>query len=154
MLERVLIVGEAPSKRGARALHPDDCASGRRLLAYTGWTRDEYESTGKANLFAQPQPRWDAAEAASSLKSMPLCARDEFVVCLGKRVMLAVGFKTVPWLTWLMMPWPGTVVTGTEYRRVAFVPHPSGLNRWWNDADNRLRARKFFNRLATGAWTP
>jgi hypothetical protein len=28
------------------------------------------------------------------------------------------------------------------------VPHPSGVNRWWNDPANRAAARRFFEGVA------
>lgn len=34
-----------------------------------------------------------------------------------------------------------------QKRPYILVPHPSGLNRWWNDFDNLKRARELFNEV-------
>lgn len=34
---------------------------------------------------------------------------------------------------------------------IAFCPHPSGLNRWWNDPDNKKKAKTFWKEL--GDWS-
>jgi hypothetical protein len=36
---------------------------------------------------------------------------------------------------------------------VFVVPHPSGVNRWWNDAANEARARTFMERMVSFART-
>lgn len=53
---------------------------------------------------------------------------------LGRRVAASVGCGRVPYLRWVD-------VGGVE---AAVVPHPSGVNRWWNDPANREAARLFF----------
>lgn len=60
-------------------------------------------------------------------------------VLAGKRVAVALG------------------VRAAYFQRVEFagswavvVPHPSGVNRWWNDGQNLGRAKRFLRRLARG----
>jgi hypothetical protein len=38
--------------------------------------------------------------------------------------------------------------------RAAVVPHPSGLNRWWNHLPNRERYRSFFRTILDESWEP
>lgn len=52
------------------------------------------------------------------------------------------GLKNHEWFTWYQQ------LTGVE---IAFSPHPSGLNRWWNDRDNYKLAALFWSDL--GEWT-
>lgn len=83
--------------------------------------------SGKGDAF----PAGEARLAAAALD-----ARGALVVLLGLGVTRA--FKVAA-------PWFG--------RRGAFVvaPHPSGVSRWWNEAGNRRRARRFWRALARSA---
>jgi len=59
--------------------------------------------------------------------------KGRMVVLLGKNVAKAFGVSQLPWMTW------------AELRdgRVAVLPHPSGLNLWYNVLENSKRAQKF-----------
>lgn len=63
------------------------------------------------------------------------------VVMLGDNVAKTFGFKpgTFPLLKFL--PCQAT------RHGVAFCPHPSGVNRWWNDPSNLKAARRFWRAL-------
>lgn len=68
------------------------------------------------------------------------------IVLLGDNVAKAFGFN------------PSTLPTLQMHRRPAFpfagvatCPHPSGVNRWWNEPDNVKRARRFWRRIAADA---
>jgi uracil-DNA glycosylase len=59
------------------------------------------------------------------------------MVLLGKRVGAAFGAKG-GYFEW-------TTVRG---RRVMVFPHPSGINQWWNDPENRALAAEVSQELA------
>jgi hypothetical protein len=59
------------------------------------------------------------------------------VILLGCGVAHAFGFARFPVLTWTTVRWGGLDT------RVSIVPHPSGVNTWWNDADNIEAASRF-----------
>lgn len=62
--------------------------------------------------------------------------RGRLVVLAGKNVARAFGVRA-EYHEWLVSPGCRAVV----------VPHPSGVNRWWNSADNREASRVFWTDL-------
>lgn len=69
---------------------------------------------------------WDpelALRVASLLEEMLGVGHLQYDKCIlvGKRVAQALGYGALEFF----QEWPDTIV----------VPHPSGRNRWWNDAD-------------------
>ena len=77
---------------------------------------------------------WDpgrAREVASAIRD-DLEEMADAIVLTGRRVPRAFGMTG------------GFLTAEGKY---AFVPHPSGLNHWWNDHGNRARARDFFGGL-------
>lgn len=71
---------------------------------------------------------FDPAAARARARRMRLAP---IVVLAGKKVAKAFGV-VAPYLEW-------TTLRG---RRVVVVPHPSGINRWWNDSKNVQALRK------------
>jgi uracil-DNA glycosylase len=63
------------------------------------------------------------------------------VLFVGKRVAQAFGYGDDELLTWHRHK---------AYNR-ATVPHPSGVNKWWNDSQNRERGEDFLRRVAEQA---
>ena len=66
--------------------------------------------------------------------------RGRKIVMLGRRVEKAFlpDWKPAQFFTWDTRP-------GRGYgNKLCVVPHPSGLNRWWNDANNAEDARLFW----------
>ncbi len=56
-------------------------------------------------------------------------------VLFGRKVARAFGLgPEAPWMTW--------------DEGIAVVPHPSGRSYWYNDPENRARARTFLRRVA------
>jgi hypothetical protein len=125
------LVGEAnplsDDQRHALLPLPAGCA-GDRLRRLAGMSRIEYLRTfQRVNLCGR---RWDPREArrrAGELRSDP-CT----LVLLGRRVARAFDVDG-PFLT--------TVTAGLC--TLHLLPHPSGLNRWWNDPGNAALAREF-----------
>jgi hypothetical protein len=111
-------------------------------------------------------PNGLARRAAGALwLSLPAEARLVFV---GRRVGEAFDpyFDESPFFSWerlYITQLPGSVVTERGHgalqvvsdarvgRDVVLVPHPSGMNRWWNDPKNRAKAARFFRGLALEA---
>jgi uracil-DNA glycosylase len=136
MRKRLLIVGQGPSrshKSGIQAL--DGKGSGDRLAKLAGISRGELMaraetvnvlehycgSNGKGDSFSISVAKERAFEIQKSLWEY------DRAVLLGQNVAKAFGldFK-VGQLSWKM--------NGCE---VSMIPHPSGVNRWYNKIENR-----------------
>ena len=59
------------------------------------------------------------------------------VLLLGKRVAAAFKQTNVEYFRWFAL----------NHARAVVVPHPSGVNRWWNDPANELQMIKFMHSL-------
>src|SRR4029434_9336717 len=66
--------------------------------------------------------------------------RVERIVLLGKNVARCFGFGDVPFLAEISI----------YGRRFLIFPHPSGVNRWWNERRNERRARQLLQRFLRG----
>ena len=135
MTSKPILIGEAPSKRGD-STKPLDYKCFERLGAVKMnlfYTREPIENNGG---------RWPSKEADRKAGEI---ARDLFlkigvyssscpVLFVGKRVAKAFDFEE-DYFVW-RTHWGGGF-------RCAIFPHPSGLNRWWNDTRNRRRAAEF-----------
>lgn len=156
-MRRVLLVGEAPNAatehRPELWLRPDGTGapmthSANRLLRYTGYTQREYlELFERTNLLDHAvASRWPLELARCRAASLiQRIAEDRFtrVVLLGQKVnaaFLHFGYGAGSPCLWHFWEEPSPFF-------VAFVPHPSGRCRWWNDEGNRALARQFFRRL-------
>lgn len=82
-------------------------------------------------------PRALAKEAAAVIAPY-LSGRT--VLLVGKNVAWAFGLTLVDYLEWYDVAY-------APWRRVVVIPHPSGINRWWNEESNREEARRFFRDL-------
>jgi uracil-DNA glycosylase len=148
--ERLLIVGEAPPRSGVKVLGG---RTGKTLADLLGFRdREELlENVDALNLL----PRWPGKATKSSKGDLfPLrrakgeAFRLRFdtggVILLG-RVGKAFGFNKVAPLTVGMLHVVG--------QRVILLPHPSGVNLWWEDRDNVEEARRALKPWATFART-
>jgi hypothetical protein len=77
---------------------------------------------------------WDPGRAREVASSIRVELEDTFdsIVLAGRRVPKAFGVS-------------GEFLTVEG--KYALIPHPSGLNHWWNDHVNRERAKEFFGDL-------
>jgi hypothetical protein len=91
-----------------------------------------------ANLFEFEPPKWDrkAAKIAADNWQWENDHRGLLVLMLGTKVCDAFGVKQPHWLT---------IYELNGDNQGMAVPHPSGLNRWWND-DTNIRAAKYMLR--------
>jgi uracil-DNA glycosylase len=137
-----LIVGQAPG-RGADGCVPfSEGPTLRRMADLCGVSRDEFPAmfdlvnlidywpgrAGDGDAFPMAEARERAA--AMSVAGRPL------VLLAGRAVERAFGLRRGDWFE----------VRDLRGAPCAVVPHPSGRNRWWNDArrvaDGRLAMRR------------
>ena len=97
---------------------------------------------------------WDPEKARGAAESCLERLRGRRVLFLGRRVAKAFGFgkEDLPPLSWRQAVPEGSVLgvrTGRRVRfaRVAVIPHPSGINAWYNSEENRELASRFLRRL-------
>jgi len=62
---------------------------------------------------------------------------DRTAVLLGRNAARAFDLAHLPWMTW----------AESRGGRVAVLPHPSGINLWYNSSKNSRKARKFMSEL-------
>lgn len=142
-----MFVGQGPGKNhppGSRPLEGKKGA-GARLAKLCGLTNEELlKRCDTSNLL----PDWrgkngkgDNFPMNEAIISAELIWTKFFdydrVVLFGSNVASAFGMKNEKVLKWV-------VLEGTT---VAVVPHPSGINRWYNDPENRKKAEKFLRKL-------
>lgn len=131
-----LIVGEAPNNSGRHTvpgvilsrLRPLSIPRRNLLLEWPG-------GQGKGSSF----PLELAGEAARKL--MRVTPRARPLILAGTRVARAFGLKRSQYefLRWFEF----------RGRRIAVVPHPSGIVRWWNDPKNRAALERFLKDAST-----
>ncbi len=133
---RALLVGEAPARGTSR---PFEGNSGVRLRELIG--EEAFGRLDLANLYRRPMPRdghkgshFPVAGARRKAREFSLPGGKGVVVLLaGQRVAKAFGVEARYFEPCLLR------------RRVCYVvPHPSGVNRWYNVEINRWRAKRFF----------
>lgn len=142
-----LIVGEAPGKNGD-ASKPCEGRIGARLAACAGITIDEYMTIfDRVNLLdMQPQDSgkgtdFNVKAAGRRARQLELgMSRRPLILLLGKRVASAFRFTNVNYFQQVTIDGILTYV----------VPHPSGINRWWNFFDNELQMIRFMRGIVKG----
>lgn len=154
---RTLLIGQAPARTSDPAVPLRDGASGRRLARLVGLGPAEYaEAFDRVNLLdswpgsAGKGDRFPAALARLAAdRLLPALARRARsggrVVFVGGAVARAFGFEAAPllWRAWK----PGAADRPVIAAR---LPHPSGVNPWWNDETNRRAAAEFLRSAARG----
>jgi len=103
------------------------------LRARTGASDDDYlwcfERVNMVNA-----TRWSAAAALERLPEVQEIVGDRYAVLLGAQVAGLWGIDLLP------LRWQG---------RLAYLPHPSGRSRWYNDPVSRCAAEIFLEELYT-----
>jgi len=128
-----VLLGLDGGDREADPLDPE-YYSGARLRLLSGLDRDRYlESFGRDNLHRRPSP---GSRDRSAWDRISGRLEGRRVVALGRRAARATGASDI-WFRW-------TVAGGIV---VSSMPHPSGLNRWWNDPRNMDTAGRFVRTL-------
>lgn len=142
-----LIVGEAPSKNEVTE-RPIEGRVGKRLASLCGLTYEEFlERFERVNLLHVRQDTKEkgfefdhvaACNAAHDLWLKGAIAKGRVVILLGWRVARAFSEQT-------------GYFEGRETingARIYVVPHPSGVNRWWNQDDHKRMASEFFQKIS------
>lgn len=134
---RVVIVGEAPSRRGCPPF-ANGSGSGARLCKLLDVTEMELRSGFELhNLYSLPRGRpFDRAAARRKALEFPLGQYDAAVLA-GRQVARAFGPGEARFFELVIVRGVPTWV----------IPHPSGRNRWWNVELNERRALRFFRTL-------
>ena len=143
---RYVVVGiDSPySDKRSEALSPlVPRSAGEKFWQMTGLTKEQYaQAFDRDNLFFWLDKRRSIERRRDAARAV-ICRVDETIpdvriIALGKVVAEAFGMVN----TQVPLVWRGHTV---------LVPHPSGLNRWYNDKSNARRARVFVERVAKDA---
>lgn len=144
----VLLVGQGPgrsAKPGARAFDGPGL-SGERFPKLLGVTRVEFlnrvETVNLLERFSGKCGKGDAFDLGwANLRACQLMNRRRTIFLLaGYNVARAFGIRTRYFER----------VDFCNHTTMYVVPHPSGINRWWNDFNNVETARKFLSELFPG----
>jgi hypothetical protein len=151
-----LLVGEMPSRSGDRYFtFPLSGAVAQTLCQMAGippqregsrygrWTWALYDNFGTVNAIRR-HGRWDVRDAAGRLRVVTEEA--EVIVLLGRRPQEAYIKMTEPADSPVegleFYEWVVDVNSPTARREVVVIPHPSSLNRMYNEHENRRRSGK------------
>ncbi len=122
--------------------YPKGCTGYRiweMLNEKTGCYRIDYmNSFERINLVSLPA--WCARQARANAEAIRAILEGRTAVLLGRAVPAALGLGQTPWM---VSGWLGK--GGVYYS----VPHPSGLNRWYNTATNRDEVASLLSELYT-----
>jgi len=136
--DRIVLIGQAPSKRGDPAKPLEGKLIVSRLAGICGIDKEQYmAATERYNVLRRwpgkngKGDRFPMRQARRSARRLALRFGGRRVVLLGRSVAKAFGL-TIEYLKWANIGFT-----------VAVVPHPSGINRWWNGARNKAAARRF-----------
>lgn len=140
-----LLIGEAPSKN-EHPPTPLEGRIGRRLAACAGLSFEEFlERFDRVNLLDVRQDtkekgfEFDMEKASKSARRMYWTLENgRTIILLGKRVAAAFALPSE-----YFQPLRWAPVDLTFY----VVPHPSGVNRWWNDPANVEKMNAFMRGL-------
>jgi len=142
-----LLIGQAPSG-SSDSDEPLSGRSGRRLAELCDLEFDAYlRLFERRNLLQDLPGKAGKGDQSVTLREGRVLARACLGLCVGRRVVL-LGFSTAR-----MFDLVGPALAFSPHWRgeFAFCPHPSGVNSWWNVAENQARARRFWRKLARDA---
>lgn len=144
-------MGQAPSRNADLKRPLIGGKSGYFLQQLCGMTLLQYvrafETVNLIDVWPGPAPKGDLfppAEAKASAERKAASWSGRRVILLGKNVARAFGHHKTPPMTWADDP---------RGFRVAVMPHPSGVNLFWNAPANREAARVFLTQLKNGGTT-
>lgn len=147
--EAILLVGEAPSAT-SDPRRPLEGRTGAKLAALAGMSMEAFGrrfalanllhaypgpgASGKGSAFPDEEARVAASQLRALLSVEPAPRR---IVLLGKRVARAFGERAEPLCAWRPARFGGRDV------ELAVVPHPSGVNKWYNSPENVALVERF-----------
>ena len=128
-------------------LQPDIInSSGQRVWAMTGMPMRQYcQFFTRRNLFRPDEPHditTAMIKAKVILNSLDTRFTGNFIICLGQ--IVAKGFG-------ISRPTPLKFISIRQNIWAAYLTHTSGLNRWYNSADNVNAAKQFMKTVAAAA---
>jgi uracil-DNA glycosylase len=139
----LIIVGQAPSKSGdGNKPFSESKRSAKRLAVLLGISSKELgERFCLVNVFDRWPGKAGKGDAFPVSKARKIVAKMRFeesdlVFLAGKNVAKAFGFSRAEYFEELSL----------DGARAFVIPHPSGINRWWNDAENTKKASIFMRR--------
>lgn len=143
MKKTACILGEAPGFNGDPRLPLGGCryGSGKRLAKVIGMSQPVMRRAFTLRNLLDEFPGFSGKGAVFPVKIARAAVGDfqceeDRILLLGKR--LAAAFRlNVNYFEWVERD-------GKQY---VVVPHPSGVNRWYNSPENRRAAREFFRGL-------
>jgi uracil-DNA glycosylase len=146
-----LMIGEAPSKN-EHVPQPLSGRVGKRMAECCGLTLEEFlDFFERTNLLKERQDtkekgfEFDSVAAALEAEKLwhdgVTFHNDRVVLLLGHRVATAFGAANV----YLIEQHLGTRA------KVYVLPHPSGVNRWWNESANVKTMNEFMRRVVVEA---
>ncbi len=103
------------------------------------------QSSGKGAAFPLAEARAAGEALMKRLHDVPNQQPGEKrrIILAGKRVAKAMRVRPeIDYLTWHTF-WLGSTSSWCDEHEFAILPHPSGVNRWWNDRENKAAARRF-----------
>jgi hypothetical protein len=138
IMSRVIVIGETP---GTGMPKPKQTAKGRfaALAGLTFGQVDEYVEW--INVLREPPANgWPRSAAHDAARDLAPDLRGRDVLLLGQKV--AEAFELTKGGRYPLLLWTKGVLHAVRCR-YALIPHPSGLNRWYNDPSNRSWAEDF-----------
>jgi hypothetical protein len=142
---KIGLVGQAPSRRGDPR-KPLAGPNGRKIAQLAGMSYDELIACRRKHLNTHrsaergKSDRFDHAKGNINAADVLLDWRVERIVLLGKNVARCFGFRDLPFLAEISL----------YGRWFLILPHPSRVNRWWNERRNERRARQLLQRFLRG----
>lgn len=159
---RPVLVGQAPGPNTDPdlPLYPLPRGSaGGRLADYMGLSLGQYLRTfERVNLLREypgargvkhsrtvdhQQDRFPAQRARTAANALRPMLAGRHVLLMGRGVAKAFGLEEVPYLQARVVPMRRPTAVQEWTAIVGVVPHPSGRNRWMNDAANAAALRAF-----------
>jgi len=142
---KIGLVGQAPSRRGDPR-KPLAGPNGRKIARLAGMSYEELIACRRRHLNPHYNGKrgednaFDHAKGNANAADVLMDWRVERIVLLGKKVARCFGFRDLPFLAEINI----------YGRRFLIFPHPSGVNRWWNERQNERRARQLLQRFLRG----
>ena len=146
---KIGLVGQAPSRRGDPR-KPLAGPNGRKIARLASMSYDELIACRRKHLNTHYNGKrgksdaFDHAKGKVNAADVLLDWRVKRIVLLGKNVARCFGFRDLPFLAEISI----------YGRRFLIFPHPSGINRWWNERRNERRARQLLQRFLRGETVP
>lgn len=146
---KILFVGQAPSKETeGKPAFVGKC--GAILASLMGMTQEDmltkHDFVNVLDYFPGKGINGDKfplPQALVSAKAMMPSFKGRFVVLLGANVARAFSVSKFRYLEWYDWTVEGLKVCS----RVCIVPHPSGVNRYYNDPRAREEVSRFLKKL-------